>query len=228
VPSVLVIAPGTPRSVEGRRLISDTTLTVDIVHDGAAALATVGAPRYDLLVLAHMSVDEQQQVAAAFQRERRWRLVPVLYLLDNETPGLAIPGSYRAELDSIVRGELDSLPVQRRMRAMAREGTGSAELVVAGVYELDPVRASLRLPGGDILLTEREAGILSVLLARPDRTVTAGEIIERGWGREPDLRYLQILRRHVSNIRRKLDNTPARRSLRTIRGTGYLFDTRTA
>jgi two-component system OmpR family response regulator len=214
--------------MEGRRLVSDASLTVDVAGDPGATLATVGVPRYDHLVLAGMSVDDQQRVAAAFQRERRWRLVPVLYLHADETPGLAIPGSYRAELDSILRGELDSLPVQRRMRAMAREGTGSAELVIAGDYELDPVRASLRVPGGDILLTDREAEILSVLLARPDRTVTAGEIIERGWGREPDLRYLQILRRHVSNIRRKLDETPARRSLRTVRGTGYRFDTRTA
>lgn len=58
--------------------------------------------------------------------------------------------------------------------------------------------------------------------------MTAQEIIERGWGTEADARYLQILRRHVSNIRRKLHATEAARSVRTIRGSGYRFDIKLA
>ena len=86
----------------------------------------------------------------------------------------------------------------------------------------------LRCGRGEIELTDREAEILSILLGQPDRTVSAQEIIERGWGTEADARYLQILRRHVSNIRRKLVATDAARSVRTVRGAGYRFDTRMA
>ena len=45
---------------------------------------------------------------------------------------------------------------------------------------------------------------------------------------EADARYLQILRRHVSNIRRKLQRTAAARSVRTVRGSGYRFDVKLA
>lgn len=227
MPNVLVLAPRTARSLEGRRLTGER-LTVEVCASPARALSEAPNSAYDLLVLSQMSVDEQQAVASSFQQHRRWRLVPILYLLDDESPGFAVPGSYRPEVDGLARGTIESVTVQRRISAMAREGVASAELVVAGPFELDPVRGRLRLSELEVPLTEREADILAVLLAHPNRTVSADEIIERGWGVGADTRYLQILRRHVSNIRRKLHKTPAARAVRTVRGSGYRFEVRVA
>lgn len=227
MPSVLAIAPGAPGAIAGRGLIG-ANITFSISNDPRQALAEAATRVFDLLVLSGMAVDEQQDVVSALHLHRRWRLVPVLYLLDPGMPGLAIPGTFRPEMDGLVRGTLESPEVHRRILAMAREGIGEADLVVAGPYELDPVRSILRLPGLEITLTERESEILGILLSRPNRTISAAEIIERGWGAEADARYLQILRRHVSNIRRKLDRTAAARSVRTVRGTGYRFDVRLA
>ena len=227
MPTVLAIAPGVPRAMEGRTLMSER-LIVELRANPRDALEHSAEHVYDLLVLSEMTVDEQQRVAASFQQNRRWRLVPVLYLQAEQTPGIAIPAGYRPEIDSIARGAIDSAAVQRRMRDMARDGIGDAELIVAGEFELDPVRGRLRLDGHEVTLTDREAEILALLLSHPNRTVSAREIIERGWGADADDRYLQILRRHVSNIRRKLDCTPAARSVRTIRGSGYRFDVRLA
>ena len=221
MPSALVISPIIPAAMEGRSL-GDPGLDVELAADAESALSS--GRNWDLLVLADMSVDEQQAVATKLHSRNQWRLVPILYLQGEDSPGLAIPGSYRPELDGIVRGALHSAGVRRRMRALARDGVGEAQVVSAGRYELDPIRANLRVPDGEVSLTEREAEIIAILLRHPNRTVMAGEIIEKGWGREPNVRYLQILRRHVSNIRRKLEATPANRSLRTVRGSGYLFD----
>lgn len=228
MPNVLAVAPGTPHALEGRSLLGGH-LAVEVFAAWQNALRRGEEAIFDLLVLFDMSVDEQQRVAAEFQQHRRWRLVPVLYVTPTDTLGIAIPGGYRPEMDSIVRGELQSPAVLKRIQAMARESIGQAEMVVAGPYELDPVRGRLTLAKGhDVVLTEREAEIVSILLAHPNRTVPAREIIERGWGADADDRYLQILRRHVSNIRRKLAKTPAERSVRTVRGSGYRFDIRNA
>jgi len=227
VPGVLVIEPLLPPSLQGRHLLSDR-LTMDLCSDAAGPLAAAAERVYDLLVLAGMDVEEQQDLAGRFQQHRRWRLVPVLYVMAASVPGFAIPAGYRPEMDGLVRGSFDSPAVERRIRAMAREGISEADMVVAGPFELDPVRGRLRLNGIEILLTGREAEIVAILLAHSNRTVSAGEIIERGWGAGADPRYLQILRRHVSNIRRKLEQTPAARSVRTVRGNGYRFDTRIA
>jgi len=224
---VLAIAPGTPRALEGRSLLGER-LTVEVASQAATWLARAGEEVFDLLVVTGMPVDEQQQLVAAFHANRRWRLVPVLYVAEESSPGLAIPGTFRPEMDGLARGTLESAQVQRRIIDLAREGVSAADLVVAGPFELDPVRGKLRLPEIEIDLTERESEIIGILLAHPNRTVAATEIIERGWGTEADARYLQILRRHVSNIRRKLERTTAARSVRTVRGAGYRFDVKLA
>lgn len=227
MPNVLVIAPDTPRALVGRSLLGEG-LQAEVTASADVALAHAAEQTFDLLVLCGMSVDQQQQTVTAFHQHRRWRLVPVLYVSSFEAKGLAIPGTFRPEIDGLVKGALESTTVQRRIVELAGDGIGAADLVVAGPFELDPVRGKLRLSDMEVTLTEREAEILAILLSHPNRTVTASEIIERGWGAEADPRYLQILRRHVSNIRRKLERTEAARSVRTVRGNGYRFDVKLA
>lgn len=227
VPTVLAIAPDIPRALNGRSLMGER-LTIEIAADAVPWLLKAGEQVFDLLVLTGLTVDEQQALVSGFHAHRRWRLVPVLYVVGDDAPGLAIPGSFRPEMDGLARGTLESPVVQKRIVELAREGIGDADLVVAGPYELDPLRGKLRLAGLEIAMTEREVEILAILLGQPNRTVSAAEIIERGWGTEADPRYLQILRRHVSNIRRKLQRTAAARSVRTVRGAGYRFDVKLA
>ncbi|MGE5594615.1 MAG: winged helix-turn-helix domain-containing protein [Hyphomicrobiales bacterium] len=227
MPTVLAVAPGTPPALQGRHLLGDQ-LAVEVAASPEAILRDASARVFDLLVLAGMTVEQQQRFATAIQQERRWRLVPILYVMDPTKPGFAVPGCFRPEIDGLARGTLESPEVRRRMKELAREGTSGAELVIAGPFELDPIRGVLRLAELEIPLTERECEILAILLARPNRTVTASEIIERSWGVAADERHLQILRRHVSNIRRKLHSTAGARNVRTVRGSGYRFEVRQA
>ena len=227
LPTVLVIAPDTPRALLGRALFGEE-LQVEVAASAEKWIERAAEETFDLLALFGMDVDEQQEVVTAFHAHRRWRLVPVLYVSGAESKGLAIPGTFRPEIDGLAKGTLESAAVQRRMVELAGDGIGAADLVVAGSFELDPVRGKLRLPDFEVSLTEREAEILAILLSQANRTVAATEIIERGWGTEADARYLQILRRHVSNIRRKLERTAAARSVRTVRGNGYRFDVKQA
>jgi DNA-binding response OmpR family regulator len=208
MPSVLAIVAGIPEVLAGRSVAGEG-LSIEL--QGAAGGSLVDAERggYDLLVLAGLSVDEQQRTAARFQQHRRWRVVPVLYVMDVDAPGFAVPGGYRPELDGIVRGAFSSAAVQARVREMAREGIGAADVIIAGPYELDAAH-------GRLVMFDRNI------------EVSAVEIIERGWGAQPDERHLQILRRHVSNIRRKLDEGLSTRALRTVRGAGYRFELRQA
>ncbi len=225
MPRVLIIDRGLPRALEGRSLLGEG-LEAHLTADSQAALERAGSEVFDLLVLCGMPAEEQAALASAFHAYRRWRLVPVLYVSDPGVPGLTIPATFRPDVDGIVRGSRSSAAVARRIRELAREGVGGIEAVVAGPFELDPVRLRLHGPRGDIDLTEREAEVLSLLLAQPNRTVPAADIIERGWGLDVDERSLQILRRHISNIRRKLAERGERRAVRTVRGTGYRFEIR--
>lgn len=222
MPSVLAIAPGTSAAYRNQKLLDDRYV-IEVRHVHQQLRESDKRQAFDLLVLAGMSVDQQQWIATQLQEYHCWRLVPVLYVLA-EGGGLAVPGSYRPDLDGLVKGTLASVEVQRRIAAMACDGVASAELVVAGDFTLDPIRCLLHVVDRDIPLTEREAGIMTVLLSQSGRTVSADELISHGWSTAADGRHLQILRRHVSNIRRKLDSTSAANAMRTVRGTGYRFD----
>jgi len=224
MPTVLAIAPGTSLTYRNQKLLDDR-YTIEVRQEAQPVRESDRRQAHDLLVLAGLSVDQQQWIAAQLQENHCWRLVPVLYVLP-EGGGLAVPGSYRPDLDGLVKGTLESAEVQRRIAAMACEGVASAELVVAGPFSLDPIRGLFHMVDRDISLTERESDIMTVLLGQSGRTVSADELIERGWSTEADGRHLQILRRHVSNIRRKLDSTPAANAMRTVRGTGYCFETK--
>src|SRR3990172_3865837 len=127
LPNVLVIAPRTSRSLEGKHLAGER-LTIEVCAGAERVLETAEHRVYDLLVLAQMSVDAQQELVAQFQQHRRWRLVPVLYVQDPDSPGLSVPASYRPEMDGLVRGEIESPGVQRRIVALARDGVAAAEL----------------------------------------------------------------------------------------------------
>lgn len=222
--TVLVVFPGA-RAFQGS-IVPTSRYTVHLVEDAAPVIRDAADHAYDLLVLGGMPIDAQQRVAARLLEHRRWRPVPILYVLDPATPGMVVPATYRPELDSIVQGELSEQTVQRKIRALVREGIATTDLVVAGPVELDQLRCRLNCGRVQVDLTALETEILAFLMARPNRTVAAAEIISACWGVEPDTRHLQILRRHVSNIRRKLDPTPAARAVRTSRGAGYRFDVR--
>ncbi|MEM7391692.1 MAG: response regulator transcription factor [Verrucomicrobiota bacterium] len=65
-------------------------------------------------------------------------------------------------------------------------------------------------------LTPREVRILELLKAREGKVVTRDELLNECWGIDyfPESRTLD---QHVSNLRKKLKNSP----IKTVRGTGY-------
>jgi two-component system response regulator QseB len=70
--------------------------------------------------------------------------------------------------------------------------------------------------GRPVDLTTREASLLEVFLANPQRVLPKAQIIEKlyGWGEEIESNALEV---YVHHLRRKID--PA--IVRTLRGVGY-------
>lgn len=220
--TVLAIVPGAEASLT--EVKGATSFTVEVVGGEAEIVASAEAHSYDLLVLAGMSIERQQEITAALQAHPRWRLVPVLFVTAEGSGGIVIPSTYRPEIDNLARGALDSVAVQRKIRALVREGVSTADLVVAGGVELDVLRGRLRRGQAEVELTGREAQILAFLMARANHTASLDEIIANSWGGSPGPRHQQILRRHISNLRHKLAPLGLAGALRTARGAGYRFD----
>lgn len=220
MPTVLAIVADTPPSMQGRMVLRPG-LAVEVWSDLDLALRRTAGQRFDLFVAAEMGGERQGELVRQLHSIRRWRIVPVLHVLPPEEPGIVIPGTFRPEMDRVVRARFRSAEVARLIEAMAQDGVGEAEVIVAGIAELDPLRGRIRVGEREVALTRRETEILAVLLQEAGRTIPFGELVERCWQLPAESRNVQMLRRHISNIRRKLDEAGVRLGLRAVRGTGY-------
>ncbi|MFN0126141.1 MAG: response regulator [Verrucomicrobiales bacterium] len=73
-------------------------------------------------------------------------------------------------------------------------------------------------------LSEREAGLLSYLVAHRGRAVSREEILTRVWRLDPRGLETRAIDVHIANLRAKLrDNAESPGVLLTVRGKGYLF-----
>ncbi|MGK2964282.1 MAG: winged helix-turn-helix transcriptional regulator [Tepidiformaceae bacterium] len=223
MPTALAIIPGTTLP----RRISIGRVAIDVHTSVSRALDELDRRTYDLLIIGPMDGNGHSDAVVELRAHRRARVTPVFFLVAPEALGIVIPRDYRPGTDTVVRGDLESPVVQQKVVQLIGLRDGDAEPVLAGNFELDPGRRRLRFEDGEVALTRREADLLAILMGRPNETVTSNEILESGWAPGNDPNTLQTLRRHVSNLRQKLDNTPAERALHTVRGEGYRFVSRT-
>jgi two-component system OmpR family response regulator len=121
----------------------------------------------------------------------------------------------------------------RRARAPAVPLPGTAELRPArsgNQFEIGPVRLDadrlvLTVNGQPIEATPSELGIFQCLCRNPNRVVTAQELVAAIRGYQVEGRQAhEILRPHVSNLRRKLLAIDLEADVvRTVRGVGYIL-----
>ena len=123
-----------------------------------------------------------------------------------------------------------------RLRAVLRRDEGhpvhsQPAPVVIGHWEVDPVshrvtRVELGAsPDSDetLRLTPTEWAILKLLLQRPGQLVSATQLLTSVWGPGYQ-RRTNYLRFHMAQLRRKLEDNPARpRHLLTEHGMGYRY-----
>jgi two-component system OmpR family response regulator len=140
----------------------------------------------------------------------------------------ALPSFFRPERHALVAKPLrrDDLAraVARLLAAMPRS-QAAVELYRAGEVTLDVASHRLLFAGGGSLaLTPTEARLLRCLLAEPGRFVPPEELLERVWGYPPGTGGREVVRAHVSNVRRKLRSIGADAGLlRNVPHQGYGF-----
>ena len=192
---------------------------VDWLTDGGAADRALGEVSYDavLLDLGLPGGDGMHWLA-------RWRTralaTPVLILTARDALASRVEGLDAGADDYLVKPvALDELAA--RLRAVMRRAQGRAEPVWRyGELEYWPAAKRAAWRGHPVDLTTREASLLEVFLANPQRVLAKAQIIEKlyGWGEEIESNALEV---YVHHLRRKIDP----RIVRTVRGVGYALGT---
>ncbi len=115
-----------------------------------------------------------------------------------------------------------------RVRALSRwprDGKQSDPVLAAGDVTLDPHRHVVWRGQERIDLSAREFALLATLLRRPGQVFTRSVLLDTVWSGSADV-YTNVVDLYVSYLRKKLDRKGEPSRIRTVRGSGYTFDSR--
>lgn len=191
-------------------------LAVDVAFDGDAGLEKAMSADYDVIVL-----DRDLPVRRGDDVCRRLRA-------DGHRAGilmLTASGTVEDRVQGLHLGADDYLPkpfafaeLLARIHALSRRATPSQPPAISrrGIT-VDFAAARAERDGRDLSLSNKELGVLHVLLGAEGRVVSAEELFDRVWDELTDPAS-NIVRVTMSTLRRKLGEPSA---IETVIGRGY-------
>jgi len=221
--STLLVVDDEPRVVTllTRFLVAEGH-SVITAHDGLAALELLRDKQVDLILL-----DLVMPRCNGLQLLGR-----LVETLQDQPPVIVLScvNEVAARVQALDRGAVDFVQkpfhtselmarVRRHLRAVPtpREH-GDDRFLTAGGLRLDLDRRRASGSGFDVVLTEREFGLLAHLMRRRGEVCRKDELLHDIWGLEfdPGSNVVEVCMRR---LRSKLDEPP----IETIRGVGYCF-----
>ena len=195
------------------------TIAADVVHDGAAALASVSANGYDVVVLDRdLPGIHGDEVCARLAEDHPE--VRVLMLTAARTLGDRVAG-FELGADDYLLKPFEFPELVARLRALERRSQPARPPVVeAHGVRLDAFRREVYRDGRLVRLSPKEFAVLQVLMNADGGVVSAEDLLERAWDANVDP-FTNTIRVTISNLRRRLGEPWV---IRTVPGAGYRFE----
>jgi DNA-binding response OmpR family regulator len=194
--------------------LRDAGMAVDVVHDGAAALAGAATADYDVIVLDRdLPVVHGDRVCRTLADTAGARILLLTAAI-----------SVADRVDGLELGADDYLgkpfafpELIARVRALARRTPSGPPLVRSGDLTVDRARHRAQRGGRSLSLTRKEFGVLETLVAVDGAVVSAEELLEHVWDAHADP-FSNVVSVTLARLRRKLGPPPL---IETVVGRGY-------
>lgn len=194
---------------------------VDVLHDGAQALAAAAETSFDVVVLDVMLPGRDGLSVVRLMRERNIS-APVLLLTARGEIGEKVEG-LNAGADDYMAKPFALEELVARVRALGRRSgdTRAVRLRVADLT-LDTVTRHVERGGKTIELAPREYLLLEFLMRSPGRIRGRMAIVEQVWDYDfdPGTNLVDV---YVMRLREKIDADFEPKLLHTVRGVGYVL-----
>ena len=194
--------------------LRDAGMAVDVVHDGAAALAGTAATAYDVIVLDRdLPVVHGDQVCRTLADGAHTRilLLTAASSVDDRVDGLELGA------DDYLGKPFAFPELIARVRALARRAPSAPPLAQRGDLTVDRARHRASRAGRPLSLTRKEFGVLEMLVAADGAVVSAEELLEHVWDANADP-FSNVVSVTLARLRRKLGGPPL---IETVVGRGY-------
>jgi DNA-binding response OmpR family regulator len=191
----------------------------EVAEDGPAGLALARNGAHDLIVLDLMLPGlDGFRLLETIRHEGVDTPVLVLTARGDETDKVR---GLRTGADDYVTKPFALRELLARVGALLRRPRATPAPLGFGTVVVDPATHGVTRAGAPVSLRPKEYELLRALLRRAGRVATRSELLREVWGYQ-DCVVSRTLDTHVGELRRKLEDDPARpRHILTVRKTGY-------
>jgi DNA-binding response OmpR family regulator len=203
-----------------RNFLLKNRYVVDEASDGEKALELLNLNSYDCVVL-DLNLAKVDGIEVAKRIREKEKPVPIIMLTARSQIYDKLTG-FNTGADDYITKPFDMKELLARIKAVLRRGNGNGVLLSFVDYEVDPERNILKRDGKEIVLTNKEMGMLEYLLLNEDKIISAEELLEHVWDREVDM-FTDTVKTHIKTLRKKID--PKKQYIQTVRGKGYIYRT---
>ena len=189
-------------------------MAVDVAYDGATALDFAHQNSYEVVVLDRdlPSVHGDDVCRQLAGGAARILMLTASGTVDDRVGGLNLGA------DDYLAKPFALSELVARVRALGRRsGWAIAPVLTARDLVLDSFRREASRAGRPVTLTNKELGVLEVLMAAQGGVISAEELLERVWDAHADP-FTNTVRVTIANLRRKLGEPAV---IETVTGAGY-------
>jgi len=203
-------------------MLRDDQNTVDWVDDGQQALNALLNESFDLAIL-DLTLPRVDGLDIVRQVREQGVELPIIILTARSELTEKLQG-LDAGADDYLTKPFAMSELKARIRAVTRRRSGTrVSGLKVGRLVLDPDSAQLQVGTETFVLPRSELQILHYLMRHPDQVATRRRLEEQlyGWDQGAESNALEV---HVHHLRRRL----GKQAIRTVRGVGYMLDSKAA
>lgn len=155
------------------------------------------------------------------RRSPRTASLPIIFVTGDDAP-YNVAEALAAGGDDYVRKPFIVRELMARLRAHLRRTHGNRPTNSLPVIQIHPNLRSVTVDRRPVELTQVEYELLRYLCEAPTRLHSAHDLLMNVWHYPPDAGDAALVRNHIRNLRRKLEDSPERPEIIQSRhGRGY-------
>ena len=220
---VLIVEDEPKTAAYIRKGLTEHAFVVDVAVNGIEGLHLATSGNYDLILLDVMLPGADGWTV--LEGIRKQRDTPVFFLTARDEVSDRVKGLELGADDYVIKPFAFS-ELLARIRTILRRGSSKVEPVVKiADLRIDLVRRRVSRGGSRIELTAKEYALLDYFVRHTGEVVSRTLIAEHVWDMnfDSDTNVVDVA---VRRLRAKLDDPFEEKLIHTIRGVGYLFESR--
>lgn len=203
--------------------LEEEGFAVDVADNGRKGLelALDFANEYDVMLLDWM-VPGVSGIEICRNVRKVNQQVPIIFLTAKDTVDDTIFGLETGANDYLKK-PFAFEELLARIRVLMRSKTGEQTLFTVGGIQLDIEAHTVFKDGKQVILTQKEFGLLELLLRSKGKVCRRSRIMEKIWDIHFD-KDTAVIDVFINTLRKKLDAENEESLIQTIRGVGYIIN----